>query len=79
MVSQYKKASLDIMKQKLEEIWSWFPILKNELLSWKMSTDYIEQTFKNESTFNIITLSASSRGQRATAGKPFQNAGYAYC
>lgn len=68
LVSQFKKASLDITKAKLEEIWTWFPILKNELESWKMSTDYIELKFKNRSLFQILTLSASARGQRATGG-----------
>ena len=34
-----------------------------------MSTDYIELIFKNGSVFQILTLGASSRGQRATGGK----------
>ena len=33
-----------------------------------MSTDYIELTFKNGSTLQILSLSASSRGQRASGG-----------
>lgn len=33
-----------------------------------MSTDYIELKFKNRSLFQILTLSASARGQRATGG-----------
>lgn len=68
VVSQFKKASLDITRQKLEEIWSWFPLLKTELASSKMSTDYIELNFKNGSIFHILALSASSRGNRATGG-----------
>ena len=68
LVSQFKKASLDITRAKLEEIWTWFPILKNELESSKMSTDYIELKFKNGSLFHILALSASARGQRATGG-----------
>ena len=39
-----------------------------------MSTDYIELIFKNGSVFQILTLGASSRGQRATGGKPLYNA-----
>lgn len=74
VVSQFKKASLDITRQKLEEIWSWYPLLKAELKSTKMSTDYIELEFKNGSIFHILALSASSRGQRATGGKPYYNA-----
>lgn len=68
VVSQYKKASLDITKQKLDEIWTYWPLLKTELKSSKMSTDYIELEFKNGSVFHILALSASSRGQRATGG-----------
>lgn len=68
VVSQFKKASLSITKQKLEEIWSWWPLLRAEVLSEHMSTDYIELIFKNGSIFQILTLSASSRGQRATGG-----------
>lgn len=68
VVSQFKKASLSITKQKLEEIWSWWPLLRAEVLSEHMSTDYIELTFKNGSLFQILTLSSSSRGQRATGG-----------
>ena len=68
VVSQFKKASLSITRQKLEEIWSWWPLLRAEVLSEHMSTDYIELTFKNGSLFQILTLSSSSRGQRATGG-----------
>ena len=49
VVSQYKKASLSITKQKLEEIWTYWPILKNEILTLHMSNDYIEIIFKNQS------------------------------
>lgn len=68
VVSQFKKASLSITKQKLEEIWTYWPLLKAEVLSDYMSSDYIELIFKNGSTFQILTLSASSRGQRASGG-----------
>lgn len=68
LVSQYKKASLDIAKQKIEEIFRWWPLLRNELEYLKQSTDYIEMKFKNGSIFHVLALSASSRGQRATGG-----------
>ena len=68
VVSQYKKASLSITKQKLEEIWTYWPILKNEILTLHMSNDYIEIIFKNQSVLQILSLTASSRGQRATGG-----------
>lgn len=68
VVSQFKKASLDITKQKLEELWTFYPILKQELAEQHMSTDYIELVFKNGSTFQILSLAASQRGTRATGG-----------
>lgn len=68
VVSEFKKASLNITKQKLEEIWTYWPLLKAEILTQHMSTDYIELIFKNGSVFQILTLGASSRGQRATGG-----------
>jgi len=51
VVSEFKKASLNITKQKLEEIWSYWPLLKAEILTQHMSTDYIELIFKNGSIF----------------------------
>lgn len=69
VVSQFKKASLSITKQKLEEIWTYWPLLKQEILTSHMATDYIELIFKNGSTLQILSLSASSRGNRATGGR----------
>lgn len=68
LVSQYKKASLDIAKQKINEYFRYWPLLRNEIEDLKQSTDYIEMKFKNGSVFRVLTLSASSRGQRATGG-----------
>ena len=59
---------MSITKQKLEEIWTYWPILKNEILTLHMSNDYIEIIFKNQSVLQILSLTASSRGQRATGG-----------
>ena len=68
VVSEFKKSSLAIVKSKLEEIWTYWPLLKSEVLTQHMSTDYIELIFKNGSVFQKLTLGASSRGQRATGG-----------
>lgn len=68
LVSQIKKASLDITKAKLEEIWAWYPLLKNELRNVHMSNDYVELEFKNGSLFTILSLNASSRGGRMHGG-----------
>lgn len=68
VVSQFKKASLSITKQKLEEIWTYWPLLKEEILTSHMASDYIDLIFKNGSNLQILALSASSRGNRATGG-----------
>lgn len=69
VVSQFKKASLSITKQKLDEIWTYWPLLKTEILTSHMASDYIELIFKNGSVLQILSLSASSRGNRATGGR----------
>lgn len=69
LVSQYKKASLDIAKQKLEEIFRFWPLLKNELEYMRASNDYIELKFKNGSLFHVLSMTSASRGQRATGGR----------
>lgn len=75
LVSQYKKASLDIAKQKLEEIFRFWPLFKNELEYMRASNDYIELKFKNGSLFHVLSMTSASRGQRATGGK--MNAAFA--
>lgn len=68
LVSQIKRASLDITKAKLEEIWRFYPLLKEELRNCHMSNDYVELEFKNGSYFTILSLNASSRGGRMHGG-----------
>lgn len=68
LVSQIKKASLDITRQKLAEIWSFWPLLHNEILIEHNNSDEITLVFKNGSRFRIIPLSATSRGGRETGG-----------
>lgn len=67
LCSAYKNASIKILQQKLDEIVTFWPLLGNEILTKKSSTDYIELTFKNASTFNVVSMAASARGQRSTA------------
>jgi hypothetical protein len=66
--SDIKGQSIRITKQKLDEIWAWWPLLKNELLKDNMGGDYIELTYKNGSTFFIVTMSSAGRGTRSTGG-----------
>ena len=68
LVSDIKKASLDITKKKVSEIFSWYPLLENEVAIRRESTDYFMLTFKNESVFQVLTLSAAARGGRYHGG-----------
>ena len=68
MVSDIKKASLDITKQKVAEILEWYPLLANEIAVRRESTDYFMIIFKNGSSFQVLTMSAATRGQRMNGG-----------
>lgn len=63
-----KGTALKVTRQKLEEIWSWWPLLKGELEKDNMGSDYIELKFKNKSEFFIVSMSSAGRGNRATGG-----------
>lgn len=62
-----KEQSAKIVKDKLEEFWRDYPLLKNELI-WnkcKFEKDYVKLVFKNGSTLDTLTVGESSRGLRA--------------
>ena len=67
--SDVKGTAIKITKQKLDEIFAWWPLLAKEVKSQKMSTDYIELEFKNGSIFSIVSMTSAGRGTRATAGR----------
>lgn len=74
IVSGGKEQSAKIAKEKLDEIWKFFPALKNELI-WekgpqgtKIQNDYINLRFKNGSYLDIVAAQQSSRGGRRTSG-----------
>lgn len=74
IVSDVKGTVIKIAKQKFEEIWSHWPLLRNELKSRyddgeqgeKKGGDYYELSFKNGSRIYIISKD-TSRGIRATS------------
>lgn len=68
MVSDIKKSSLDITKQKVAEIFEWYPLLANEVMTRRESSDYFMMVFKNGSSFQVLTMSAATRGQRMHGG-----------
>ena len=66
--SDVKGTAIKVTKQKMDEIFAWWPLLAKEVKSQKMSTDYIELEFKNGSIFSIVSMTSAGRGTRATAG-----------
>ena len=74
VVSGTLAQAIKISTEKLEEIWKWFPALKNELI-WgtgpsasKLQKDYIRLMFKNGSIYDIVAPRGSTRGGRRTGG-----------
>lgn len=74
IVSGGKEQSAKIAQEKLDEIWKFFPALKNELIwgtgpqATKMQRDYINLRFKNGSYLDIVAAQQSARGGRRTSG-----------
>ena len=56
--------SLGIAKEKLDEIFQKFPLLKNEYLKYNCSQDYVTVVFKNGSVFDVVGALDSTRGGR---------------
>lgn len=63
-----KGQGADILKEKLNEIFEKFPLLKEEYLKYNASKDYSLIVFKNGSTFEVATALQSQRGERKHAG-----------
>lgn len=74
IVASGKEQAAKIATEKLEEIWSFFPSLKDELrwgtgsLTTKMQKDYIRLMFKNGSILDVVAAIESTRGGRRTNG-----------
>ena len=62
-----KEQSAKVVKEKVEEYWRDYPMLKNELIlsKCKFDKDYVKLVFKNGSTLDTLTVGQSSRGLRA--------------
>lgn len=74
VVSGALNQAIKISTEKLEELWTFFPGLHNEL-RWeygptgsKMQKDNIRLMFKNGSIYDIVAPRGSSRGGRRTGG-----------
>ena len=76
IVSGGKEQSARIAQEKIEELWKFFPALKNEIIdqrgaknSSSFQRDYIKLVFKNGSYLDIVAARQSSRGGRRTSQK----------
>lgn len=63
-----KGQATNIAKEKIEEIWEKFPILKREVKDYQVSKDYLKITLQNNSRLDIVAVRESTRGGRRNAG-----------
>lgn len=74
IVSGGKEQAAKIATEKLEDIWKFFPSLRNEIIEGpgattsKMQKDWIKLVFRNGSTLDIVAARQSARGGRRTSG-----------
>ncbi|MCY9545279.1 DNA-packaging protein, partial [Paenibacillus alvei] len=61
-----KQMASQIAQQNIESIWSFMPILKNELRDIRFEKDYTKLIFHNGSVLDVVANSESSRGLRRT-------------
>ena len=64
IVAPGKSQGAKIAKEKLDEIFQKFPLLKNECLKYNCSQDYVTVVFKNNSVFDVVGALDSTRGGR---------------
>jgi hypothetical protein len=63
-----KEQAANIAKEKIEEIWELFPILKREVRDYQFQKDYVKLVFHNGSKLDIVAVKDSTRGGRRHAG-----------
>ena len=63
-----KEQAADIAKEKVDEIWEWWPCLENEIAKIHREKDYIKLLFKNGSRLDILPVKDSARGKRRHGG-----------
>lgn len=67
IVAPNKNQAAKIAKQKLEEIWRTWPLLKNEVEKANFGKDYVDVYYKNGSRLSIVGALDSDRGLRTHA------------
>ena len=63
-----KEQAAEIAKEKIDEIWDWWPALEEEIAKTHREKDYIKLMFKNGSRLDILPVKESARGKRRTGG-----------
>lgn len=63
-----KEQSGKIAKEKFDEIFDRFPMLRKEVLSYTTSNDNVKLVFRNGSVFDVVAALDSARGGRRTGG-----------
>ena len=63
-----KEQGAKIAKEKFDEIFDRYPLLRKEVLSYTTSTDNIKLTFRNGSIFDVVAALDSARGGRRVSG-----------
>lgn len=63
-----KEQAAKITRSKVDELWEWWPLLRNEIYKEEKTRDYIKLYFKNGSQLDIVPIQESTRGQRKHAG-----------
>lgn len=63
-----KEQAANIAKEKLEEIFDIWPVLRNEVKDYQESKDYVKIVFQNNSKLDIVAVENSSRGGRRNGG-----------
>lgn len=63
-----KEQAAKIAKEKLEEIFEHYPLLKNEVKTLTDTKDYVRVVFHNGSRYDVVQMSDASRGGRRYGG-----------
>ena len=67
IVAPNKNQAAKIAKQKIEEIWRYWPLLEKEIEKANFGKDYVDIYFKNKSRLSIVGALDSDRGIRTHA------------
>lgn len=66
LTAPQKQMASSIAQANIESIWSFIPLLKDEVRVIKFEKDYTKLIFHNNSTLDVVANNESSRGQRRT-------------